>query len=187
MNRFKNRIRIALIVLVCVISFSAAKETVFSQSSTNYQITKSVIDQSGGGSQSTNYEVKDAVGQPSPVGEAISTNHIVFSGFLDGGITITVVEENKILVNPDNFKLCQNYPNPFNPETTIEFWVKEPCNVVLKLYDLLGQEVTRLINKQSQPGKYQFKFIANGLPSGVYFYRIDMGNYRAVRKMVLLE
>ena len=97
------------------------------------------------------------------------------------------MEEKDNSTIPDEFKLCQNYPNPCNPETTIEFWIKEFSRVILKVYDLLGQEIANSINEQYNSGTYQIKFHAYKLSSGIYFYRIQTGNYQAVRKMELLE
>jgi len=95
---------------------------------------------------------------------------------------------------PTSFSLSQNYPNPFNPETTIEYSI--PANVkgrmakvTLKVYDLLGREVATLVDEYKQPGSYNSKFsIVNyKLPSGVYFYRLQCGNYVQTKKLVLLK
>ncbi|MBN2029586.1 T9SS type A sorting domain-containing protein [bacterium] len=93
------------------------------------------------------------------------------------------------LVNaiPDQFTLFQNYPNPFNPETTIRFDVKESCLVLLKVYNLLGQEVATLINQKYQPGRYEISFSASGFSSGLYFYKIQMGDFQSIKKMVVTE
>ncbi len=83
---------------------------------------------------------------------------------------------------PIQFKLNQNYPNPFNPGTTIQYEIpakvrNENINVTLKVYDILGKEVATLVNKEQQPGSYEAKFNASDLPSGVYLYRINTGNF----------
>ena len=88
---------------------------------------------------------------------------------------------------PQTFVLHQNYPNPFNPETTIRFGVKRPCQVVLKVYNLLGQEVVNLVDEKYQAGQYEVTFDASRFSSGIYFYRIQMKDFHAVRKMVVLE
>ncbi len=88
---------------------------------------------------------------------------------------------------PGQFYLKQNYPNPFNAETIIEYEVREPTKVVLKVFDLNGREVMQLVDDFCQSGLHQVKFGASGLASGVYFYRIEMGDFKAVKKMVLLE
>ncbi|MDZ7391616.1 MAG: right-handed parallel beta-helix repeat-containing protein [candidate division KSB1 bacterium] len=88
---------------------------------------------------------------------------------------------------PGEFYLYPAYPNPFNPATTVRFSVPEPAHLTLTVYDLLGQRVSQLAKGYFQPGLYQFQFDATGLASGIYFYQLQMGSYRAVRKMVLLE
>jgi outer membrane protein assembly factor BamB len=85
------------------------------------------------------------------------------------------------------FHLAQNFPNPFNPETVILFEVGRPGRVVLKVYNILGKEVATLVDRVCAAGMYRIAFKAGGLAPGVYLYRIKAGNYRAVRKMVVLE
>lgn len=101
--------------------------------------------------------------------------------------TPSVSVDNAIHETLLKFNLFQNYPNPFNPETTIKFGVKEPCWVELGVYDLLGREVVKLVDEQYQPGQYEVTFDASELSSGLYFSQIQMGNFRAVRKMIVLE
>ncbi len=88
---------------------------------------------------------------------------------------------------PLEFALYQNYPNPFNPVTTIAYSVRERCRVQLRVFDLLGQEVATLVDKVQEPGRYRIRFSAQGLPSGVYLVAIQMGPYRATRKMIVLK
>jgi len=89
--------------------------------------------------------------------------------------------------HPSHFSLEQNYPNPFNPETVIEYRMKERCQVALKVYDIRGSEVATLVQGIQTPGSYRATFDARQLASGVYFYKIQMQDFQAVRKMVLLE
>jgi hypothetical protein len=88
---------------------------------------------------------------------------------------------------PERFTLYQNHPNPFNPSTEIRFDVKEKCRVVLKVLDLLGREVATVADDQYNPGQYSVRFDASGLPSGIYLYRIWMGNDTASRKMAVMK
>lgn len=88
---------------------------------------------------------------------------------------------------PKEFALYQNYPNPFNPTTTICFDVKEPCRVLLKVYDLTGREVAVLADGNFSAGRHEVQFGASGLPSGIYVYRIQMGDFTTARKMVKVE
>jgi spore coat protein A len=88
---------------------------------------------------------------------------------------------------PASFMLEQNYPNPFNPSTTIRFQIPDDMRVVLKLYNNLGQEVQTLIDANAPAGVHTVKLDAKNLASGVYFYRIQAGEYTAVKKMTLLR
>jgi hypothetical protein len=88
---------------------------------------------------------------------------------------------------PLNFRLSANYPNPFNPETRISYSVPRAGSVSLAIYDVLGREVARLVNENKQPGDYSVSWNANGVPSGVYFYRLVAGEYVATKKMVLMR
>lgn len=73
---------------------------------------------------------------------------------------------------PTEFRLERNYPNPFNPSTTIVFAIPTPSTVKLVIYDLLGREVTLLVDEEMQPGEYKATFNGTGFPSGIYFYRL---------------
>jgi hypothetical protein len=100
---------------------------------------------------------------------------------------------------PHRFLLGQNYPNPFNPTTTIKYSIPAVIArsgatrqsvdmlVQLKVYDLLGREVATLVNKQQTPGNYSVNFDASKLTSGVYFYRLQSGNFIDTKKMILMR
>ena len=88
---------------------------------------------------------------------------------------------------PRQFALHQNYPNPFNPATTIEYDVPKSSNVVLKIFDVLGREVTTLVSTERAPGHYVAIWNANTVASGVYFYQLTADNVRLMRKMLLLR
>jgi hypothetical protein len=87
---------------------------------------------------------------------------------------------------PD-FKLDQNYPNPFNPQTTIEYSIPANTLVHLAVYDILGREVLRLVDEYKQAGRYDFRFNASGLSSGVYFYRLQTGKFVESKKLLLMK
>ncbi len=99
-------------------------------------------------------------------------------------------QENKI---PDKYFLSQNYPNPFNPETLIRYQIPEASNVSLKVFDLLGREITTLVDEFKQPGTYEVKLSGDHIerspviPSGVYFYTLRAGNYTSTKKMLLMK
>ena len=145
------------------------------------------MDAGGETASSASYQIMDAAGQPGVVGTATSENYQVGSGFLAESIEVTDVGEMELLAKPKEFQLYQNYPNPFNPETTIQFDVKEDCQVTLVVYDLLGRQLAVLINEHHDAGGYKVSFDASVLPSGIYIYRIQMGTFHSVRKMIVLE
>lgn len=84
-----------------------------------------------------------------------------------------------------NYRLEQNYPNPFNPVTTIRYSLPVSGQVILKVFDTLGKEVASLINERKEAGIYTIEFDASDLPSGVYLYTIQIGNYLETRKLIL--
>jgi len=97
------------------------------------------------------------------------------------------------IFQPEKFYLNQNYPNPFNPSTKIKFTIKnvtlsEAKNLVtLKVYDVLGNEITTLVNEVKPAGSYVVEFNAEELPSGIYFYRLQVDSFVQTRKMILLK
>jgi photosystem II stability/assembly factor-like uncharacterized protein len=93
---------------------------------------------------------------------------------------------------PDDYKLEQNYPNPFNPETKIRFDVKkefrsQESEVKLVIYDILGKEISTLINEALQSGSYEVTFDGSNLTSGIYFYRLTAGDYVTTKKMMMIK
>ncbi len=97
----------------------------------------------------------------------------------------TSIEDSRI---PKKFTLTQNYPNPFNPTTQIEFGLPQAGYVELKVYNLLGQQVATLVDKKLQPGTHKVEFAASQLASGVYIYRIDVGEkFTSIKKMLLIK
>ena len=88
---------------------------------------------------------------------------------------------------PSTFVLNQNFPNPFNPTTMIQFEIPSSRFVTLKVYNLLGQEVATLVDEQLNQGRYRAEFDASGLPSGTYFYRLQAGDFTAVKKLTVLK
>ena len=88
---------------------------------------------------------------------------------------------------PARFELMQNYPNPFNPSTRISYSLAKPSKVTLRVYNILGQEVQTLVNREQTAGNYTFTFDAQNLASGVYFYQIQAGNFVATKKLMLLK
>ena len=90
-------------------------------------------------------------------------------------------------VAANQYELFQNFPNPFNPTTDIEFRLSASGLTTLKVFDVLGNELSTLVNEQKAVGKYKVTFDASDLPSGTYFYTMIAGNYSATKKMILLK
>ena len=88
---------------------------------------------------------------------------------------------------PDKFELNQNYPNPFNPTTNIRFNIPSNEMVKLTVYDILGREVSVLVNEFKNAGSYQVDFNASAFTSGIYFYKIEAGNFTDIKKMILVK
>jgi hypothetical protein len=88
---------------------------------------------------------------------------------------------------PFEFKLNQNYPNPFNPNTIINYELPITSYVKLVIYDILGKEITTLVNKHLKPGSYEVEWNASTYPSGVYFYRLVAEDFTMTKKMVLIK
>ena len=89
--------------------------------------------------------------------------------------------------NITTFSLSQNYPNPFNPSTKISYSIKEEGLVTLKVYDILGTEITTLVNENKPAGNYEAEFDASQLPSGMYIYKLQSGSFSDVKKMLLTK
>jgi parallel beta-helix repeat protein len=97
------------------------------------------------------------------------------------------ISYNQAISIATRFALSQNYPNPFNPTTNIKFDIPKKSYVKLVIYDLLGKEVTALVNEEMSAGSYQMDWNASSYPSGVYFYRIETPDFVQTRSMVLLK
>lgn len=115
-----------------------------------------------------------------------STKEVYQSQFITyNELGTTDVDENNSL--PISYNLSQNYPNPFNPATTIEYHIPNAEKVVLKVYNLIGQEVAELVNSNKSAGSYKVNFNAEKLASGVYYYTLSAGNFVQSKKLILLK
>ncbi len=123
------------------------------------------------------YFINDAVGWAVGTGGSIVKT-------TTGGVT-AIENDNKSI--PTDFSISQNYPNPFNPNTKIKYQIPELSFVTLKVYDVLGNEIMTLVNGEESAGKYKVEFDATGLPSGVYFYSLQTGDFINTRKMIILR
>jgi photosystem II stability/assembly factor-like uncharacterized protein len=117
------------------------------------------------------------------VGWTVGNNGVILKT-IDGGGPTFLNNESEM---PNEFLLFQNYPNPFNPATTIAYQIPDRGFVTLKVYDILGREVATLVNEEKPAGSYEVQFTANGLASGIYFYKLSANEYSETKKMILLK
>jgi hypothetical protein len=94
---------------------------------------------------------------------------------------------NPEIIQPTTFLLFQNYPNPFNPITVISWQSPVGRHQTIKVFDVLGNEIVTLVDEYLPAGRYEIKFDASRLASGVYFYQLRAGSYTAVKKMILIK
>ncbi len=95
--------------------------------------------------------------------------------------------KNQPIQTPGEFHLEQNYPNPFNPSTTISFNIPSRSFVLLKIFDLIGRDVATIVSEELSAGNHTKRWDATGMPSGVYFYRLEAGKFTETKKLVLLR
>lgn len=112
-----------------------------------------------------------------------STEHSTYRRLLSESTGINFISSEI----PSNYSLFQNYPNPFNPSTNIKYQISKNSFVILKVYDLLGREISTLVNELQKAGVYEIQFSNSGLTSGIYFYRMQAGNYSETKKMVYIK
>ncbi len=110
-------------------------------------------------------------------------NQDIYTAVVDLSTGITPISTN----TPDNYSLSQNYPNPFNPTTKIKFDIKKSGFVSLNVYDSRGSRVSELVNGKYGVGSYEVSFNASKLSSGIYFYKIQTGDFTSVKKMILVK
>ncbi len=121
--------------------------------------------------------------------EAVNLTGAIINGVTHG--TLVGVEDEPNGIKPAKFELEQNYPNPFNPSTVIKYQLPNDGFVNLSVYNSLGQRVKVLVNETQRAGYYTVNFnassVAGGLPSGIYFYTLNAGNFTSTKKMILVK
>jgi hypothetical protein len=120
----------------------------------------------------------------SGVADGWYVDDILITGYTHSGQTVTGVNENN---TPYKYSLNQNYPNPFNPTTKINYQLPITNYVKLSIYDMLGREITVLVNEKQSAGTYGVKWDASNYPSGVYFYKLTAGEFSQTNKMILIK
>lgn len=150
------------------------------------QIPISVISSGGERQANANHVLTGTLGQVG-IDLNATTNYKIQSGFwyLYYQDAVVSVEDEEML--PVVYKLEQNYPNPFNPSTIIKFSLPERTKVTIKIYDILGGELTTLINEEVDAGWHERTFNAEALATGVYIYRMNAGSYKSTKKMLMIK
>jgi hypothetical protein len=116
---------------------------------------------------------------------AVEYGSYLYTAWKNAGSPSTFVEQ--LISQVHNFQLEQNYPNPFNPSTTISFSIGTSGFTCVKVFNMLGCEVTTLVNETKSPGTYTIQWNADKFPNGIYFYRLSAGGNSVARKMILLK
>ena len=137
-------------------------------------------------SKNANTEIVSEAGQ-NFVGVSRNGNTVVTGGFFSSHPQIFTGVNNMEAAVPGKYELYQNYPNPFNPSTVISWQLPVKSHVLLKVYNVLGKEVSTLVNEVKPVGKYKVIFNAGNLASGVYFYRLITDSFSKTKKMILLR
>jgi hypothetical protein len=120
----------------------------------------------------------------------LSTVNASIPPFFVPGLITTIDEVTSVKETfeiADRFEILQNYPNPFNPSTTIKFTISDFGFTILKVIDVLGNEVATLVDEYKPTGTYEVEWDASGLPSGIYFYQLQVGSFAETKKMLLLK
>jgi hypothetical protein len=156
--------------------------TIFSNPGNNdlHLVSASPAFDAGTGTGAPSY---DFDGNPRPYGSGFDIGAYEYQGGTGVGVNFNNVPE---------FHLYQNYPNPFNPETRIKYAIPSSENsllnpVLVKVYDILGKEIASLVNEKKAAGTYVLSWNAERYPSGVYLYKLQAGDFLAVRKMILIK
>ena len=150
-----------------------------------YEIKRNVFSNAGTNSTNSNFKLKGTLGEQFTQ-DMQSASTIIQPGFWYSAMKITDVDNEEGL--PKEFALYQNYPNPFNPSTTIKYELPKEASVILKVYNILGQDVETLVNSVQLAGRYEIVWNASGLASGFYICRIETGSgFVSVKKLVLLK
>jgi len=177
--------RLELVDVATNKSLGVIKERKFSSSNlTPCQVTTSQLNVAKVGAKTVRIKITVSSNIPDLRG-ALMTEY----GTMDGNaLAKEAVNELTFQTDvPSVYALEQNYPNPFNPSTTINYQIPKDGLVTIKIFDALGREVKMLVNEYKTTGRYSVEFDASHLSSGVYFYSVVAGEYKAVKKMLLMK
>jgi hypothetical protein len=170
--------------LALVVSVAAA-------SATTYQLRSGVMGAGGAPASNAQWQTNGTLGQPTPIGVGASPSGEVDAGFWETVVAFTPTGVD-VVPEPLVNRLQQNYPNPFNPSTTIRYTVAVAGDVGIDVFNVRGQLVKRLVDRFREPGRYAVAWDGvndrgETVASGVYFYRIRIGNFTDIKKMVVLK
>jgi hypothetical protein len=171
---------IAILVVAIATSHAFAQRTV---------LRSSVFDLGSGFPSAANSRLQSILGQ-NFVGVTGAGNVVVTGGFLVDSLSwnrVTGIDGTGSRDLPKAFALLQNFPNPFNPSTVISFRLPVASNVRIVVYDILGREVSVIVNERRPAGSYAERFDASALASGVYLYRFTAGGFVQTRKMIVVR
>jgi len=130
-----------------------------------------------------NVFLKELIFTDSLTGYAVGSDGTILKYLSSVTTTYELIKKNI----PNGLTLFHNYPNPFNPSTKIIYSIPQTSNVVIKVFDILGNEIETLINEQKGVGTYEINWYAESLPSGIYFYRLQTDSFVETKKMVLIK
>ncbi|MCW8803914.1 MAG: T9SS type A sorting domain-containing protein, partial [Ignavibacteriaceae bacterium] len=140
----------------------------------------SFVEGRGTSTEKTDYIFRDKIAEPGIY--IYRLKQIDFDG------TVSYSSEAEVeVISPKEFALYQNYPNPFNPSTTIKFALPEKTNIELSVYNSLGEKVADVLSSELSEGYHEVEFSASNLSSGIYFYRLESGNFVSVKKMIIIK
>lgn len=111
----------------------------------------------------------------------------MYAGNNEHSNTDPIEKSKTTLQQSDDYKLFQNFPNPFNPSTKISYKIKKEGNVSLTVFNLVGQEISVLVNEKQSAGNYEVEFDASELTTGVYLYKLQINGYTSVKRMTVLK
>ncbi|MFH1277860.1 MAG: FlgD immunoglobulin-like domain containing protein [Candidatus Eisenbacteria bacterium] len=189
----KSRSPVLAVLLAALLAFAAWADPPPAEKETRSgeRIPSSVMSAGGRAGGSANYALQGTLGQPTPPGIGASNNYILSAGFWRKASVATRVLEELL---PPVFRnaLYPNVPNPFNPVTTLRYEVEGTAPVEIGVFDVRGRLVRTLVNETMGPGRHEAVWdgrtdSGESAPSGVYLYRIRIGSFGDVRKMVLVK
>lgn len=145
--------------------------------------TREVLDISSLANSTTNLKIRfSMISNGSVVADGIYIDNIKLTGYNNTPTSIAGTTD-----IPEKYSLSQNYPNPFNPSTVISYNLAEGNFITLKVYNELGKEVTTLVSERQNPGSYSINFNGSNLSSGLYYYKLQSGDFSDTKKMLLVK